>query len=515
MRRLGLTLILLVLASAPASANWVASGTFRYQEREWNKDGFTGVVSELPIRFADVEVIDPLKNGSKATLGKGKTNANGAYSISVTDSSIRTVRIRVLTTTSQTSDLFVKAVNKVTGSTYAVTSTDYPNHNPNVSINFGILVAAVGGGGEAFNIFDLGIRAADFVKDMTGSRPNSAKLLTLRWAINGGITRSSTSGNTITLRDTAGYDDTPILHEIGHYMMNNYSKSTNPGGAHSLSDCNEDLRLAFDEGRASFLGCVIRRRNGFPNANIYLRTDGGSGPGHFVNGYDLETELQYPCDGDSSEVTVSRSLWDIGDGVSTTDTTPGVEDSHDLLTLPDLETWQVFTGPIKNATYVTAETFWDGWFDPTVNNSFLTEMKVIFDFLLIEFHQDAFEINNSIANATPITSNGGDRHQTYFYDPGGDGKGELDADIFTFRPSSGVVYTIETVNLLSACNTVLEVLDTNGTTVLASNDDRVEGDWSSLITWTAPRTANFYIRSKPFASTINKYGSYDLRVTNP
>src|SRR5437867_4051671 len=196
MKRLGFLLLMLVAVVAPASANWGASGTFRYQDREWDQNGFTGVVSELPVRFADIEVIDPNKQGTKATLARGKTDANGAYSITVTDSSTRTVRLRVLTQTTQTSDLFVKVINKVTSSIYAVTSADYLNHNPNTNINFGTLVAAVGSGGEAFNILDLGIYGADFIKFLTGSRPNSMKLVTFKWAINGGVGVSSTTGAT-------------------------------------------------------------------------------------------------------------------------------------------------------------------------------------------------------------------------------------------------------------------------------------------------------------------------------
>ena len=116
--------------------------------------------------------------------------------------------------------------------------------------------------------------AYDFIKYLTGSRPNSQKLLTFKWAINGGETTSFTTGATCTIRDSAGYDDTPILHEWSHYAMYFWSKSSNPGGTHFLSNCNEDLRLAFDEGRATFFGCSVRRYNHFPNANVYLKTDG-------------------------------------------------------------------------------------------------------------------------------------------------------------------------------------------------------------------------------------------------
>ena len=51
----------LLAAALPAHANWIASGQLLYEHREWNEFGFTGVVTTKPVRFADVQVIDPTK----------------------------------------------------------------------------------------------------------------------------------------------------------------------------------------------------------------------------------------------------------------------------------------------------------------------------------------------------------------------------------------------------------------------------------------------------------------------
>ena len=65
------------------------------------------------MRFADVQVVDPNKNGSKAVLANGKTDANGNFSILVVDSTTRAaVRVKIYTTTTQTSDLFVKVTTQ-------------------------------------------------------------------------------------------------------------------------------------------------------------------------------------------------------------------------------------------------------------------------------------------------------------------------------------------------------------------------------------------------------------------
>jgi len=499
----------------PAAANWTASGQFLYQHREWDPSGFTGVMTERPVRFADVEVFDPTKSRNKQHLAWGKTDANGNFDIAVVDSATRTIRIRVLTQTVQTTDLFVK-VTTPGGSIYAVSPSDITSHAPTTNVDYGTMVAQAFTGAEAFNILDLGIFGADRVKVLTGSRPDSSKLVTFKWASNAGVSVSATSGSTVTLRDSAGYDDTVILHEWSHYVMNNYSKVTNPGGPHFLSDCNEDPRLSFDEARASYFGCSVRRSNGWPNANIYVRTDGGPGPGHALNYYDLEDPVQYFCPGDTSEVSNSHTMWDIGDGTETTDLTPGVDDDPpDALTLADFELWQVYTGPMKNLTYLTGEGFWDGWFDPTVANGNFAAMKDIWSYYAIEFWQDASEPNNTTATAPVLVPNDPQTHLTYFCDSNGDGKGEIDTDYFKFTTVSGQVYTIETLNLLSANDTYLELLDTNGTTVLASSNDRTAGDKSSKITWAAPRADSFYIRSKRASGGYTVYGSYDLKLSTP
>lgn len=502
-----------ILLSGSAWANWTATGRFVYEDRTWNETGFTGTIAVLPVRFADVEVYDTAKSGAKAILAKGKTASDGTFSIAVTDASTRKVRVRALTSTTQTSDLFVKVTN-ASGSVYAGLGPEIVGHAPNVNVDFGTMTARAFAGGEAFNVFDLAVHGADYVKAMTGSRPGSKQLLTIRWAANAGVTVSSTSGYTVTLRDSGGYDDTVILHEWAHYAMNIHSKSSNPGGIHALSDCNEDLRLAFDEGRATYLGNAVVRRFGLGPASVYVRTSGASGPGGATNWFDLEDEIQYACDGATSEVTVARSLWDVGDGPSTPDFTPGIEETHDVLALPDVEVWQVFAGPVKSAATVTHETFWNGWFDASVANGFLFEMRDLFGLLSIDYRPDGHEPNDATADARPVVANDSPLRLTYFADPDGDGKGQADTDLFRLEAISGVVYTIETLDLLSDANTSLEILDTNGSTVLASNNDRSASDPSSSIVWTAPRTGTFYVRSR-HATDVGIHGTYSLRVTTP
>jgi hypothetical protein len=172
----------------------------------------------------------------------------------------------------------------------------------------------------------------------------------------------------------------------------------------------------------------------------------------------------------------------------------------------------VQTGYMTTAANKSLEDFWDGWFKAPISNGFLTEMQAIFTLVAVEFWEDGNEVNNTAATATPITIGGGHVAATFFYDPDGDGAGQADTDYYVFSAANGQTLRAQTTNLLSDANTFLEILDTDGTTVLASNNDRTAGDESSVIDWTAPRTDTFYLRLT-HAADWGIYGSYKLLLS--
>src|SRR5437867_3600077 len=125
-------------------ANWTATGTFRYIDREFDQTGFTGAEPPLPIRFANVEVRDANANGGKALLATGATDANGNFSVAVSDNKTRTVYVRAVTASTATPGLFLKVQNRVTPKNpYSVASANVPNHSPSANVNFGTLTAAI------------------------------------------------------------------------------------------------------------------------------------------------------------------------------------------------------------------------------------------------------------------------------------------------------------------------------------------------------------------------------------
>jgi len=491
--------------------NWTASGTFRYIDREFDQNGFTGVEPALPIRFANVEVRDFNASGGQALLATGATDASGNFSILVTDNKTRTVYVRAVSASTAVAGLFLKVQNRLTPKNpYAAASGNVPNHAPTVNVNFGTVTAAINAGAEAFNVYDVGLRSVDFIAALNGVRPGSADLFTLEWEDGtGGVVSSfNPSNNTITVGDPSAYNDTVIAHESGHYAFQLNSASDNPGGTHHLLDCQQDLRLAYDEGRATWFGQSVRRFFGLSRPDLYVKTTGALGPGNLDFYFNVETETPYYCDGAGSEVAVYAALWDINDSATTLDATPGVDDEP--LSRPDLDHWDVDKNYVPAAANKSLEDFWDGWF--VRGKGFKTDMITAFQRTNVEYYIDSGEPNDTAATAVPLTATGVIQHRTYFADVNGDGVGEADNDYFSFSALSGTPYTIETLNLWGKANTSLEVLASNGSTVLASNDDRSVGDKSSLINYTPTTSGTLYIRSF-HAPDLGIYGSYDLRAS--
>jgi len=139
------TVLAASLESGVSFANWVASGTFKYQDREFDRTGFTGIEPSLPVRLARVEIRDPNKNPTQGLLAIAYTDQNGYFSVNVVDSSIRTIAIRVLTTSSPVPGLYLSVTTR-NDAYYAVTSPNYNNHSPTVNLNIGTLTAAIGSG---------------------------------------------------------------------------------------------------------------------------------------------------------------------------------------------------------------------------------------------------------------------------------------------------------------------------------------------------------------------------------
>jgi len=118
---------------------------------------------------------------------------------------------------------------------------------------------------------------------------------------------------------------------------------------------------------------------------------------------------------------------------------------------------------------------------------------------------DAYENDDTFNLATSITPGIGWQTHNFHAD--------ADQDWLQFSGVASATYVLETHNTGGHADTVLTVYDSDGTTVLAANDDAPD-DWpASWLRWTAPHTGTFYAQVThwdPYA-----YGcttTYTLRI---
>ncbi len=166
---------LALTGAAPALADYTARGRFLYEDREFGASGFTGNQPLLPIRLADVEVLDA---NSQNLLASGATDSQGNFTIPVAENTTRNVYVRVKTTGARTPGLYLRVLqNTTTNSAYAVASQTYAPHASNADIDFtGSPVVALaptlltpqGGGGPQFNIYDTLLDGLDFIASQSG-----------------------------------------------------------------------------------------------------------------------------------------------------------------------------------------------------------------------------------------------------------------------------------------------------------------------------------------------------------
>ncbi|HEX7880920.1 MAG TPA: VCBS repeat-containing protein, partial [Candidatus Eisenbacteria bacterium] len=478
---------------SPALANWTATGTFRYRDRPQDLNGFTGATQDRAIRSARVEIV----RSPSTVLATGVTDAGGNFNIPVTDAMTATVFARVISQ-DNVAVLGIRVQSTTAGSSlYAVTSASVPSHNPNTNTDFGIITALEGAGAEVFNIFEIMLDGSDYVAALTGAYP--AQPCTTVWSTSS-TTGTFFSGSTIRLLAEEGWDDNVIGHEHGHFIDLNFSATDSPGGPHFLGDNNQDMRLSYGEGTATYHMSAARRLAGKSDPPSYVDCTAGAGAGNLNFSYEVEGP-NISALGAASEVTVTAALWDIVDDAATDDQYPGDDDP---LSRPIADVWDDMVNYIPTAANISLEDFWDGWFAPGVNNGFLAEMQTTFGGHLCEFYGDPFEGDNTAGTASTIVTDGVPQHHCFY------GSGDVDFVRFN-SPSPGTGFIVETSNLLGDPNTTLSIIDQNGTTVLATNDDRSAFDQSSLLQWSAPAAGNYYARLM-HSPDLGVYGSYNLRV---
>lgn len=516
------------LFPAASFADWVATGTYSYVDRTYDLSGWIGTQIR-PIRRADVQVYDLV---TLQVLAAGSTDDVGGFALVVPDTIVRDVGVRVLASTDATPGLNFEVTDDMNANAvyaYHDATRDVTGHAPSDAVDFGImqLPAAIGDplitdwSSQVFNTFDMGILTADWIASIDGAVPSTA--FAVRWNPTNGRTGSFYSGgsNAVSLADNDGYDDPNILHELGHFVEDEFGRSRNTGGTHFSSDDDQDPRLSWSEGYATYVSSAVLHFGARPRPDIYSDRDSFGTTGGFA--YSFEANQS---GGASNEGAVTAALHDLADGAGTLDSSVGVDDDG-LVALESL-VWMVTEEMrARDLPFTNLEDFWDLWSslglgsDAAVASAFAAHR--------IEFMPDPQEPNDRPEQAT-VLSVGASYQRNTFYRLGVDPTG--DEDWFRFSAVAGTHYRIE-VN--GAANSIfgrpdpeMFLIDLVGNQVVGSADDPYDSILNTqssgsaqdmretvpVIEWRAPATQSYYIylRHATRAIHILEYGTYEVRV---
>lgn len=237
------------------------TGRVTYSRRPISRMGLGPVAMDfLP------EVPVTLVDAMNVTLATGVTDGMGFYSLTARVAAGATVAVRV--TSARADSTYRFQIENFGGAAYSASSGQFQVTGPMVMRDIAIPEMANGG---AFAIFDTIRNGLDFVRRVL---PTQAPMLRVRWERGrtppGGTSYYVPGRNYIYLlggpMDIDEYDKPVILHEFGHFIEANYSRTSSPGGSHDGSPT--DPRLAWGEGWGTWFGCAANNSSDYIDTNI-------------------------------------------------------------------------------------------------------------------------------------------------------------------------------------------------------------------------------------------------------
>jgi hypothetical protein len=212
-----------------------------------------------------------------------------------------------------------------------------------------IHVASTSSAIGAWNALDNAVTAMDWVRER-GHTTISPVYIYWQGSTSSGSYYQGGS-NELHLDGDDGYDDVVALHELGHYIQDEYSDSDNPGGSHDGSPA--DPRLAWGEGGATWFAMAV---GGFTH---YIDWSTGGGWSveleQRVHGASLASAMSQNV----SEWMIAEVLWDITDSAM---------DGSDTIAAGAPAVWEVLVGYVRSPQQDRGRAgldlveFLDGWF---------------------------------------------------------------------------------------------------------------------------------------------------------
>jgi hypothetical protein len=225
----------------------------------------------------------------------------------------------------------------------------------------------------------------------------------------------------------------------------------------------------------------------FPGWASELATFGDPLPGRLETEYDLDW-FQFWAEAGR---TYTIETFNLGDGCDTYlelyDQGLSFLASHDDISYPEnLASRIEYTIPVTGIYYAAVMSPWD-W-----DGSGTYEIRIL--------GEDDYA--NSQSEEPPLLTTDGTEVSGQFESPG-------DEDWFRFEVEAGRRYIIETVNLSAGCDTVMEIYESDGTTLLAYDDDSGGGS-ASRLEGLINNSRTLFIRLRHYSPVGT--GGYGIRI---
>lgn len=349
------------------------SGRVQYARRPLTMRGL-GTAALEPIAGVTVQLVD----GGGTTRGTTVTDGMGFYSITAELPVGTMVLIRARAARSDATYQF--SVENFSGAVYA-TSTPAFAAAPMVTRDLDIPEANNAG---AYAIFDTIRNGLDFVRR---TLPRTAPNLRVRWERGrtppGGTSYFVRRQNAIFLlggpSDSDEFDLPVILHEFGHFVEQNYSRTSSPGGSHDGSPT--DPRLAWGEGWGTWFGCAANADSRYLDAlvsdGLRVERDLANLPMVRANMGDAMQPISQPV----GEYLVGGSLW----ALSSAGMDPAMQ--LDRMLAVSLRYFTRTSAPDRGVTGVDFVDFLDGYLclhggvdRSVIENYVVTQRRFPYDF---------------------------------------------------------------------------------------------------------------------------------------
>jgi len=521
-----------VMSPNPGAQNLTLMGTARYEDREYDLNGFTGEIRSKAIRNTVIEVV--AIDGFQV-IGTGATDASGKFNLTADNSKNQGgVYLRVISRTDPSHTEKIEVRNNSTEAAFFAFAS--PALDDSASEAFSAtqdLLVTTDEIGGAFNIIDVMSDASALVQATGLSCPEPyptcvpplAKVYWEPGSLEGTFYDSGADAISVLGGgfggDTDEYDDVILAHEYAHFILSKFSRDDSPGGQHDLFDNTQDIRLSWSEGWASFFAFAVLK------SPLYIDTVQGGTlislnnedySGAFKSGPPLSALAIYT----TSEVAVSGVLWDVIDGIN-----GGEAEELDLSFKEVFQT--ILDFPTNKPT--SLETFWTTFESATSTESFADDLQNILRERKISLFADSGE-----AAESELVVNGARQTHT-LYQNGADPAGDLDA--IPFSAISGTTYILRTFNLNSGADTFLSILGPSSEPI-ATNDNASgltypscgvnpltglstcpannTSNLASTLTFTAQQTGPFTAevrRSEAAPPSAGLLGAYEIELTSP